>query len=78
MLVSRELDSGNEIQTIEVEKWTNIDKVVAFKRKFQSINAQMGNDFIEYWENHDTHYAVQNGYVCRACKCAIAFPLEKN
>lgn len=74
-IVESELEKGNFIDKIEIDKWTEVKKVIVFGRELIEKDYNIDNK-IEYWENRDTHYPIQNGYTCKKCKCEIAFPMK--
>lgn len=75
VIVESELEKGNSIDKIEFDKWTNVKKVIIFGSELLDNEYEVDNK-IEYWENRDTHYPTQNGYICKKCNCAIAFPMK--
>ena len=78
-ILNYEVSTGNSIVSIDNDAWTNAKLVITLKKPANNNyidNTFKNNNSVEYWENKDTHYPVQKGYICKKCKCAIASPLE--
>jgi len=74
---SMELAYGNKVEIVEFRKWTNINKTIVFKNELYNSKENLSDNHIEYWEKTNYHQQSQNGYVCKECKCTLAFPINK-
>lgn len=75
-IIKYELSRGNTIISDD-NKWSSGIRVITFKAAFdvKYVDSNIPLENVEYWENHDSHYPIQKGYICKKCNLAIASPL---
>ncbi len=77
-IIKHELIRGNIIVSDD-DKWSSGIRVITFKDAIdiQYVDSQIYVEQVEYWENHDSHYPIQKGYICKKCNISIASPIKK-
>jgi len=75
-IIKHELIRGNIIVSDD-DMWSSEIRVITFKNAIDTeyVDNQISIHEIKYWENHDSHYPIQKGYICKKCKVAIASPI---
>jgi len=70
-----EINLGNEVEGVHRDMWSNCPLSVVFKKPLHhDAIAKLGLSGVEYWENKDTHYSLESGYVCKTTRHSIAGP----
>ncbi|MCX6581324.1 MAG: hypothetical protein NT166_14200 [Candidatus Aminicenantes bacterium] len=72
-----EIFSGNVVERVEKLAYTKCDLAVVFSKPlhFDEIEKQVNlPSSVERWANKDSHYSIEAGYYCRACKHSMAGP----
>lgn len=75
-ILDHEEKRGNTIKE-KSEGWSNANLVIDMNK---SIDINFGKSLIDagmklrFWENNDSHYALQKGFTCDECKQSIAGP----
>lgn len=75
-----ELSKGNEVLRVEENAWSECPLAVVFKYPlhFEEIARYLKlPEIVEQWENRDTHYELEKGFVCQHTKHSLAGPLEQ-
>jgi len=73
-----ETSLGNAVKSVEVGAWTSCPLAVVMNQPlhFGEIRERLTlPETVERWENHDTHYSVEAGLVCRETRHTIAGPI---
>ena len=73
-----ELALGNEVRRVDEPAGSNCPLAVVFEQPlhFAEIAANLVLPVVvERWENRDTHYSLEAGFVCRESRHSIAGPL---
>jgi hypothetical protein len=73
-----ELSKGNKIARVDQPAGTRCQLAVVFSARLHigEFVAEKGlPPSVEVWENRDTHYAVERGYVSTTSRHAISGPL---
>lgn len=73
-----ELSLGNEVERIDEPSWSNCPYGIYFKDKlhFEEIKEKLNlPPFIKYWENKDSHYSLEAGFLCKETMHLISGPL---
>lgn len=72
-----EISLGNGVERVEEFLYTECDLAVAFSKPlhFTEIEKKINLPAsVKRWANKDTHYSIEAGYYCSACKHSIAGP----
>ena len=73
-----EVALGNEVLRVDEPAGSNCPLAVVFRQPlhFTEIAANLVVPAaVERWENRDTHYSLEAGFVCRESRHSIAGPL---
>lgn len=67
---------GNKIKECS-EGWSKANLVIDMEKSLDVDYANslvISGEKLRYWENNDSHYTLQKGFFCDACKHSIAGP----
>lgn len=73
-IAERELAAGNAVVSVNRGMWSRSPLVVVFRDRlhFDQIKPR---DEITKFENRDTHYDLEAGYICETTRHSISGPL---
>ena len=75
-----ELSLGNEVLRRDENMWSKCPLDVVFKDPlhFEEIRRDLHlPTSVEYWENHDTHYDLEAGFMCKETGHSLSGPLSQ-
>jgi hypothetical protein len=74
-----EISRGNHVERVDRPAGSNCPLAVIFREALDVsgfINAYGLPDGVRTWENHDSHYPLEKGFVCELTRHALAGPLK--
>lgn len=76
-ILEYEIARGNTICQVD-DNWSSGIKVITLNGPIDSEHAKalMEDNQLKYWENHDSHYPIQKGFLCRQCNQSLASSIE--
>ena len=78
LIYNYELSKGNEVLRVAENAWSECPLAIIFKYPlhFEEIAGDLKlPETVELWENRDTHYDLEKGFVCRKSQHSLAGPL---
>ena len=73
-----ELSLGNEVFRVDVNQWSNCPLCIVFSRPLHfgetESRLKIPGEVIR-WKNTDTHYSLEEGYVCKQTRHSLSGPL---
>lgn len=72
-IIEHEIANGNKVISND-NNWSLGVRVITLEKPIDTVYINKNYTFenLEYWENHDSHYPVQKGYMCKDCNISIA------
>lgn len=71
-----ELSRGNNVLDYSKD-WSQVNLSITLEFSMDVKGAKkILSDPMMYWKNTDTHYSLQEGFLCTKCKQSIAGPLN--
>jgi hypothetical protein len=76
-IVDLELVAGNRVARVDEGMWSETPLVVVFEQRLHHDKIKQLNlpATVKFWENRDTHYALESGYSCQTSHHAVSGPL---
>ena len=74
-----EIALGNTVNRIDEPAGSNCPLAIVFHKPLHknAIESRLSLPAsVKWWENHDTHYSIEGGYVCDETRHTVAGPLK--